>query len=179
MFTFRKPKSSNKKKNSPPKKVSFTGDVTILEFPFILGDNPSCSKGAPLTIGWRPIKKTTRSLDMLEMSRAHTRRPRKALAMSEDRRETILKNAGYEKSEIRRAVDDAQTTRRQRRETIEELGVDKLADALESNAGGILPKGIMKNVLAGTRKTFNLLSPKGSMKKKASAPLYTIKARTT
>ena len=33
------------------KQVRF-GDLTITEYPIILGDNPSCN-GAPITIGWR------------------------------------------------------------------------------------------------------------------------------
>ena len=32
------------------KQVTF-GDLTITEYPIILGDNPACH-GAPITIGW-------------------------------------------------------------------------------------------------------------------------------
>ena len=43
------------------------GDVTILEFPIILGDNPGCSGGAPITIGWKPCgMPETHDVDMYE-----------------------------------------------------------------------------------------------------------------
>jgi hypothetical protein len=35
---------------APSKQVTF-GDLTIIEYPIILGDNPACT-GCPITIDW-------------------------------------------------------------------------------------------------------------------------------
>ena len=67
-------------------KVRFD-QVFVHEFPIILGDNPSVSKGAPLTIGWTAIRHDAMELDMYEYLRQPERRPtRKRLILSTNRR---------------------------------------------------------------------------------------------
>ena len=48
------------------KTVSF-GDITITEYPIVLGDHPSCT-GCPITIGWEPMRRYTWSLDEYEQN---------------------------------------------------------------------------------------------------------------
>jgi hypothetical protein len=57
--------------------VSF-GQLNIFEFRQILGDNPGCGNGVPLTIEWEPIDVTTVGVDYYELTR-EPRRTRKEL----------------------------------------------------------------------------------------------------
>mmetsp|Transcript_26094 Transcript_26094/g.57485 ORF Transcript_26094/g.57485 Transcript_26094/m.57485 type:complete len:86 (+) Transcript_26094:113-370(+) len=60
---------------APTKKVSF-GDVTITDYPIIMGDNPACS-GVPITIDWEPMGTHTRNLELYEYTRKQRRHGRK------------------------------------------------------------------------------------------------------
>jgi hypothetical protein len=67
------------------KKVCFD-DVHIREYGFILGDNPSVSKGAPLQIDWEYHNEDVIDVDIFEHCRAPVRRHRKKIVMSPRRR---------------------------------------------------------------------------------------------
>lgn len=67
-------KSSPKRRRSK-RRIVF-GRVAIAEFPRVLGDNPSCSDGAPLTLGWQAIHNVAFELEYYEAYHA-----------SEDRRQ--------------------------------------------------------------------------------------------
>jgi hypothetical protein len=65
------------------------GEIVILEFPNILGDNPGVSDGVPITIGWKHNSKNTVDIDYYEFLRqSHPRRKRKELAMKSAERDT-------------------------------------------------------------------------------------------
>ena len=67
-------------------KVRFD-QVFIHEFPIILGDNPSVSKGAPLTLDWKALRHDAVELDMYEYLRAPERKDnRRRLILSNNRR---------------------------------------------------------------------------------------------
>jgi hypothetical protein len=61
------------------KKVSFN-EIEILEFPYILGDNPSVSSGAPIALGHELVKQRTLEVDNYEQNRGK-RKSRKRLAI--------------------------------------------------------------------------------------------------
>ena len=42
------------------------GEVELLEFPQILGDNPACSGGAPVQLDWKPESRETHDLEYFE-----------------------------------------------------------------------------------------------------------------
>ena len=60
------------------------GDVEIFEFPNMLGDNPAAGEGAPLTIGWKHVRKETLDIEYYEFTRIqlNPRRRRKELFLS-------------------------------------------------------------------------------------------------
>jgi poly-gamma-glutamate capsule biosynthesis protein CapA/YwtB (metallophosphatase superfamily) len=97
------------------KKLSFD-KVEIIELPIALGDNPSVSTGAPLTVEWKSQKRTTFSLDFFEKFRPE-RRSRKNLVISPENRKDILLNHGFCLEEILDASLEADRIKRDRRET--------------------------------------------------------------
>jgi hypothetical protein len=64
------------------------GDLTVYEFDNLLGDNPSVSSGAPLTIGWKHNRKSVASVDAYELFLvSNPRRSRKKMRMSKSKRD--------------------------------------------------------------------------------------------
>jgi len=81
------PISKRRSRNSAPKKSVRFDTLEIIEFPCILGDNPSCSSGAPLTLDWKPQEQCTVKVDFYEF----TRDPRRSrLTMKKSEREEHL-----------------------------------------------------------------------------------------
>mmetsp|Transcript_13316 Transcript_13316/g.37486 ORF Transcript_13316/g.37486 Transcript_13316/m.37486 type:complete len:145 (+) Transcript_13316:240-674(+) len=110
------------------KQVRF-GDLTITEYPIILGDNPACN-GAPITIGWEPIRTYTRNLELYEYTRTHRRHGRKKLVIPVQKRSQILLDAGYTEEEIIKAALKVAQIKSQREETLNESqqkGFDKFS----------------------------------------------------
>ena len=61
------------------------GEVQILEYPLILGDNPYC-QGAPLQLDWKPTREDFLDIDFYEYTR-EPRRSKKQLHMAAGERE--------------------------------------------------------------------------------------------
>jgi hypothetical protein len=130
---------------SDSKQVTFS-ELTIHEHPLELGDHPSCSKGAPLTIGWESQSSATRNLELYEYMRGERRRGRKQLVMSVQKRGQILLEAGYSLNEIGNAALQVDVIKKQRADTLKNQGWDRAHLILERT--GKLPKGIMNGVNA-------------------------------
>lgn len=57
-------------------------DITIHEFPSILGDNPAVTNGAPLTLSWESVNTYKVDVNVYEYMRSQNhRRSRKQLVM--------------------------------------------------------------------------------------------------
>lgn len=66
------------------------GDITLYEFPNLLGDNPAVSEGAPLTIGWKHTSVVVVAVEYHEfMKQSQPVRRRKDLIMSGGARDTL------------------------------------------------------------------------------------------
>ena len=91
-------KSPSKARNHH-RRVSF-GQLEILEFPSMLGDNPSVRVGAPLTLSWWPIRKSILQVDLLPDRRGPRSKPR---ALPAYERELLLLSKGYDFLEIEQA----------------------------------------------------------------------------
>jgi hypothetical protein len=135
-----------------PKRVSF-GDITIREFPMILGDNPSCSNGAPVTIDWFPQNVHTRNLDLFEYMHGERRQGRKALLIPVETRGIMLLDAGYSIDEIGDATLEIAKIKKKRADSLKSQGWDKMVlktgkiiDGLQS----VIIKPIQKSVHART-----------------------------
>lgn len=66
------------------------GDLTVYEFPNLLGDNPAVSDGAPLTIGWTHESMRVVAIEYHEFLRqSRPRRRRKDMIVTTAQRDTV------------------------------------------------------------------------------------------
>ena len=93
------------------------GTVEIQEYEIVLDDNPGCSEGAPISIGWTPIRtRLFESIQAYEDNR--TEKPMKNLALTAASRKKRLKKAGYTVTQIEQASLDAQKIRAEREKSL-------------------------------------------------------------
>ena len=99
-------------------RVAFAEYITIIEFPMVIGDNPSVSSGAPVQIGWVPQGIFTINLDVYEHFQRGNRRQMKKLILKTPQRTNILLRAGYSLNAIVAASITAALIRKSRREAL-------------------------------------------------------------
>lgn len=106
--------------------------IHIREYERIVGDNPSCSSGAPIGIGWAHGATRTMSLDYYE-SRKVIRRNQMQLVLSRTERQRLLLNWGASGPEVVDSIRANIRVKNQRRRTVNNLGTyDKLEETLEN-----------------------------------------------
>lgn len=114
------------------KRVSFS-DLTVTEYPIILGENPAC-QGCPITIDWKPMGRYTCDLEMYEqfrqMGRSQQRSDnallnpqsakasRRKMVLSVRTRTQMLLDAGYTPEQIIKRTLEVAEVRDQREESI-------------------------------------------------------------
>jgi len=101
--------------------VKFT-DITVREYPQILGQNPGCSNGPSLSIGWEYRELPALPVRDFEKLRSHFRHS-KQLLLSREQREKRLRRIGYSAAEIAEAVRRDNKSRAQRRQTVTTMGM--------------------------------------------------------
>ena len=118
----------------PVKEVSFAS-VQVREYPMILGDNPSCTSGPPVTLDWTYDAKASMSctVDEWESGRDSTRRMRSVIRVPSSVRTEWVLDAGFTPTEVHEAIRDVQNYQRRRRSSIEKSSLqEKACDVLES-----------------------------------------------
>lgn len=107
-------KSRSKRMSASNKKreVSFQ-TVVIREYSMVLGDNPSCSYGPPVQLGWEFEQSKGVTLDHYEKFRAK-RRTMRQMVLSYYKRCEILEKAGHSPSEVRSVTRKINKAKRQR-----------------------------------------------------------------
>ena len=112
--------------------VSFS-TIEIRSYERVLGDNPSCSHGPAVSIGWQyesdPI---TVQVDEYEYYRSEDRLDGTALVLSRSEREEILEELGYSRSAIADAVRTNVKIKNNRRQTVHNLPVARFEEVAES-----------------------------------------------
>ena len=102
--------------------------VQVRVYPTILSDQPQCTAGPPIGIGWDhdaslatiwEIDDHQRHVNPLNINR-QTKFAKKALALSSWRRERILLSHGYSQAALDAASDAAETIRQQRQRSLEQ-----------------------------------------------------------
>jgi len=84
--------------------VSFSC-VEIRKYPIILGDNPSCQRGAPISIDWNYFEKNDHLIDDYELGRNGNRRSKSEFKVGPQERRKILKEeSGVTDERIRYAI---------------------------------------------------------------------------
>lgn len=126
---------------SPTEKVTITksskvhfGTISIRGYNRILGDNPSCSAGPSLSIGWTFISEVDQMcVDKYETIRRDSRVTQKSdLVLSRAERDTILKDLGYSRAEMAAAVRQNVKIKSQRRRTVLNLQYSNFEEKSES-----------------------------------------------
>lgn len=90
--------------------------VQIRHYAMDLGDNPSCTIGAPVTLGWEFEQEDEQDIDVYEFERrTQPRRTLRQLLLNYYQRQAILKRVGYSDEELRQAERKVYRQQRQRK----------------------------------------------------------------
>jgi hypothetical protein len=114
------------------------GDITIQEYPMELGDNPACSCGVPITIGWEPQSTFISDLEAYEFRRPKLGKSRRQLLMPVQRRGHLLLKAGYSLEAMAVALTEVNQVKKSRTETFQQKqGRDRFTMMIQ-NMNGVL-----------------------------------------
>jgi hypothetical protein len=120
---------STKRNRDGQSKVVF-GDVVVRKYKRILTDNPACTSGPSIGIGWSYQPQTPVSVDEFE----RVRRPKRNssdLMMNRRTREKIVRRGGHTDKEIAEMMRAVNKVKNQRRQTLNNTGVEKVEFAVE------------------------------------------------
>jgi len=127
-----------------PTVVQFS-NITIREYPPIVGDNPASHKGPPLSIDWEPQSEITVTVDHYEEHRPE-RRGSYNMVLSPMRRWIYFKELGFSNQELIEATKPVNIVRAQRRRTVGLMHLSHLHEKQEKVAR------CMKRLLSGGRR---------------------------
>lgn len=127
------------------KQVSFS-TCTIQEYPVILGDNPACASGVPITLGWVPVQSSTTDIELHDFMRAKQRRHGKELIIPVHDRTQMVMDAGSSMDEVADVVLQVDQIRKDRAETFNTSDFGEKMQIFQEKLER-LPKGIAKNLL--------------------------------
>jgi hypothetical protein len=114
-----------------------------------LGDNPCCSTGVPVQLGWNAQAISTHYIQTFDMLRQPKRRTsRKELVMNIEKRTNIVLKAGYSLHEIAAAALEVEAIRDSRRACLKTQGWERMVTMLENT--GRVPVDVMKGILSST-----------------------------
>jgi len=118
-------------------KQVFFYEVSIREYPQILGDNPAVTEGVPLALDWDHQNQYKVNVEMYEFTRAPVRRKsRRKLMMSSTTRFRTLIEAGYSLEDIGDAAMEVRNAKAQRLKSVQAFGwngpLDFLSGAVET-----------------------------------------------
>jgi len=101
----------------PGRRLVHFSHIEVYEFPCLLGDNPSVSAGAPLTLGWTHTSKAKMDVRLFEQRRKPRRSGKDLQSSAQSRQEYLTEVAGYTQAEIEDAAHQAASIRRKREKT--------------------------------------------------------------
>ncbi|GAX26142.1 hypothetical protein FisN_18Hh258 [Fistulifera solaris] len=113
------------------RKVSFK-QVHVKEFDRIIGDNPSCSFGVPISIGWTVENESEIDMEEYESFRVQHRRSKLEMLLPKETREVLLMDWGCSTEDMSQAVKEKVKIKNQRNFTVAKLGpIDSLEELME------------------------------------------------
>ncbi|KAL3797387.1 hypothetical protein HJC23_010513 [Cyclotella cryptica] len=131
------PPQQPKSYRTPPKKSVNFSTLQIRTYETILGDNPSCSTGPSLGLGWRyDPSHYTSTIDEYERHQSQLYRgcadPRpEDLVLQRFEREAILLNTGYTRQDLAESVRGITKVKNRRRQTVHNLPAAWAEERLE------------------------------------------------
>lgn len=107
--------------------------VVVREYEIILGDNPSVSDGAPISLGWNYTSMEPIELDDYEIMQIYSKasRPSRCFMMPSSQRTSLLRNAGFTEKEIVDAAMEVKRIRKRRRAPMKKLSLSRGAKFLK------------------------------------------------
>ena len=113
------------------------GNATFREYPMVPGDNPTVTRGPPVSLGWKHISEVTYNIHEYEHAKRGDRvRQHIEMKMPPNVRIGILRGSGYDWKQIQASTKAANIARRQRTRTIERLRHDKFDENIEKVTRG-------------------------------------------
>lgn len=97
--------------------ISFR-NIEVREYSRAIGDNPSVSAGAPMSIGWEYNDPDVLSVDEYESTRPPRRAHHEMVVPRSVRQDLLMNEWGYSRSQLASAVRDSNRTKTQRRTTV-------------------------------------------------------------
>jgi hypothetical protein len=110
--------------------VSFT-HVQIRHYERIMSDNPASAAGPSIGIGWKFVEADPVCVDAFEKRERSRARSLTDLQLSKASRLKLVRALGYTDREIAANVRDLNKSRSNRKQTVDNLGVEKVEEAME------------------------------------------------
>eukprot|EP00592_Proboscia_alata_P004448 CAMPEP_0194377292 /NCGR_PEP_ID=MMETSP0174-20130528/30211_1 /TAXON_ID=216777 /ORGANISM="Proboscia alata, Strain PI-D3" /LENGTH=179 /DNA_ID=CAMNT_0039158545 /DNA_START=36 /DNA_END=575 /DNA_ORIENTATION=- len=111
--------------------------LEIREYARVLGDNPACSSGPPVSLGWEHSPEDIEvSIDEYEKRNPYKRLP-KELLLPRTTREQMLRDGGFTRSDVVRATKCATLLKKSRKKSNSRIGTDRMEERIE----GVVRKG--------------------------------------
>jgi hypothetical protein len=126
-----------KEKTSKSKRSISFDKVSVRIYERILSANPSCTSGPPVGIGWNYAPEKHYLLDAFELHRMGNRRSKAKLLLTRSVRESMLLELGYKQQDLAQAVRITIRSKNQRKQTVNNLGIAKFEETLESARKGM------------------------------------------
>lgn len=122
---------------SRKREVRFSS-IEFIYFPLKLGDNPGVSSGAPLTLGWKSIGRSTTDVDSHEDARPLRKSGDRGLAhrIPAVDREVHLLALGYKMHQILLASEKTDQARKDRLRSFQSRRWDRFAGVVQSAKKG-------------------------------------------
>lgn len=125
-------KNNESKRKSIKPSVSFHS-ISVREYNITMGDNPSCSYGVPIALGWE-----YQQHDAIPLSSTTNETPRNNnFGLSHHARRQLLKNAGYPSCAMRLCLRQVNRCKTERAMTELFLAAQPLEDAMEQLVRGV------------------------------------------
>jgi hypothetical protein len=112
--------------------VSFAS-LSVREYNVMMGDNPSCSYGVPISLGWEYQQHEAVPVVVSQQKKKN----RSNLLLSYNARRQLLKEAGYRSTELRKCVREVNRIKNERAMTEMFLAAQPLEDAMETVVHGV------------------------------------------
>jgi hypothetical protein len=109
----KRPKDQTNSQTTRTSVVSFDC-VNVRSYPIVLGDNPSVSKGAPISIDWQHFRQDNSDIDKYEEARQVARRSKTQMRIPYDVRYDILERAGEHDKTVDDVVKEMDEIRKRR-----------------------------------------------------------------
>lgn len=125
-------------------------EIHVRDYERVVGDNPSCTIGPPVGIGWKYGPTRVMDIDSFESGRMYTKST-SHLILTREEREALLLNWGASFHDIVEAVRGNLKIKNQRRQTVTNLGkVERIEEAFE-NATRKLKSALMLRRSTGNK----------------------------